>query len=440
MNSISTLAIIKTNSQLSDLLPIELQVQVVNLPTISNVTTENESDNAFEALRSLISNGIAPFFEVLAHKTTSDNLNDNDLLKNHDDDKDTSRAVYDTTRKKITELALSFQHLQQKIVIPNLSVSVHPVIKSIVEKARSSGIDVSIDLLPKDLLTDTNFLNSLQSTVSTWIKSVQKVTKLSRDPSEGTATQEIVFWTSLETALLSLQEQLQGEEIQLTMDILKNAKRYHATIGFLSETGLKEAIETSQKYNQLMKDLPLDDLLSSINLPKLNESIIQIFLHMKKLRSTSYPINRALPFIERISDDFNSKVKSLINNLDILNLPYNKFELIIKEIESVFNTWDRQAKNFTNLARDVLRKRNEKFIFIKITSHHIKTKERLEYISNFRARHERLVKALKHVADSDIAETFKSSMPDDFDPINEMNIAYELVKAIDVTDTSEGKK
>ena len=65
-----------------------------------------------------------------------------------------------------------------------------------------------------------------------------KVTKLDRDPSSGTALQEISFWLSLERALLRIQEKRENQEIQLTLDILKAGKRFHATVSFDNDTGM----------------------------------------------------------------------------------------------------------------------------------------------------------------------------------------------------------
>jgi dynein heavy chain 1 len=93
-------------------------------------------------------------------------------------------------------------------------------------------------------LTNVTFLNRLQSDVNTWIKEIQKVTKLSRDVSAGTASQEINFWLSMERALEGIEAQLAGDEVNLVLDVLKSAKRFHATISFISDTGLKEATDT----------------------------------------------------------------------------------------------------------------------------------------------------------------------------------------------------
>lgn len=99
---------------------------------------------------------------------------------------------------------------------------------------------------PQSLVSDPAFLNKLQADVNSWIKEIQAVTKLSRDVSSGTASQEINFWLSMESALESIEAQLKGDEVTLTMDVLKHAKRFHATVSFIADTGLKEATDLGE--------------------------------------------------------------------------------------------------------------------------------------------------------------------------------------------------
>ena len=56
-------------------------------------------------------------------------------------------------------------------------------------------------------------MNKLQGDVNGWIKEIQKVTKMSRDPASGTAIQEINFWLSMERALEKIDEQLKSDQI-----------------------------------------------------------------------------------------------------------------------------------------------------------------------------------------------------------------------------------
>ena len=69
------------------------------------------------------------------------------------------------------------------------------------------------------------------------------MTKLRRDVSSGTASQEINFWLSLERALEGIVAQLRSEEVGMVMDALRNAKRFHPIINFIPDTGLKDATD-----------------------------------------------------------------------------------------------------------------------------------------------------------------------------------------------------
>lgn len=82
-------------------------------------------------------------------------------------------------------------------------------------------------------MEDVQLLNGLQRCVNKWIREIQKVTKLDRDPSSGTTMQEVSFWLNLETALNNIQARRNSLDISLTLDILKHGKRFHATVGYL---------------------------------------------------------------------------------------------------------------------------------------------------------------------------------------------------------------
>jgi dynein heavy chain 1, cytosolic len=82
------------------------------------------------------------------------------------------------------------------------------------------------------------------------------VTKLDRDPSSGTALQEISFWLGLERALQRIQEKRDGIEVTLTLEILKHGKRFHATVSFDTDTGnVAFCLSTSSYSVKLLKIL-----------------------------------------------------------------------------------------------------------------------------------------------------------------------------------------
>lgn len=57
----------------------------------------------------------------------------------------------------------------------------------------------------------------------------------------------------------------------------------------------------------------------------------------------------------------------------------------------VFSAWDDSFKEFTNVAREVTRKRSEKFIPIKVSARHVKLEERVRYFRAFRKQHHQLL-------------------------------------------------
>ena len=108
------------------------------------------------------------------------------------------------------------------------------------------------------------------------------------------------------------------------------------------------------KYNQLMKDFPLNELLSATDLDKIRESLILIFGHIsRKLRLSPYPIRRALPLVEAISRDFNDQLLRILTSQRLPYTPHNTFERLLLQTLNIFQTWDERMKEFTIVAREV---------------------------------------------------------------------------------------
>lgn len=425
------MALIKGPSPLDGNIPLHSQLQTLVLPTL---TANSPNASPYEALHSIVHFALGPYFE--ASSLLSSSSQDVTTTRSHQDKE--SLGAIPTTRRKIAELELSLLHLQQNIEIPELTLNLHPIIDRALEA--NSNAEPTVDLIPSEYLTDTDFLNSLQSIVNGWIKSIQGITRMSRDPDSGTATQEINFWLSMETALRHIENQLQGPGVTLTLNILRNAKRFHATVSFLSDTGIKEASEKIAKYNQLMRDFPLDELISATTLNGVQKALLLIFGHLnKKLRITPYPVRRALSLVEGISEDLNSSLQSILGSVRLIHLDYSTFNQTIQLVREIFLTWDDQIKEFTNIAREVTRKRAEKFIPIRINPRHLKTKERLDYITSFRIRHQELHDTLAKVLGTE--NRAEGSLPvgfDGIDPLEEISDAYNILKHVNALDISEG--
>lgn len=423
--NVTTLALIKRGPVLDSSVPMAGQLQLLNL--------FGDEDTPYESLHAVVSMAVKPWFDAFVG--TRPGVRDND-----------SKIGIPNAKKKFAELELSLFHLQQNVEIPETHLIIHPVIQKAVDTARETQTRINISIIPASYLNDSSFLNTLQSHVNTWIKSIQSVTKLSRDVTAGTASQEINFWLSLERALDAIDAQLHSDEVSLVLDCLRNAKRYLATVSFTADTGLKEGMEQVRRYNLLMRDFPLDELLSATDLEKIQDSLGLIFNHLNnRLRRVPYPIRRALPLVEAISRDFNDTILRVLTSHRLIYQPYETFEKLMNTTMNVFRAWDDYIKDFTNVAREVTRKRSEKFIPIKINPAHAKLVERARYLRDWRRQHEQLAvstaptKGLGLSGAGSIAGAGIGNELGGVDMEEEVKEAYEIIKNIDILDvTAEG--
>lgn len=417
---------------------------------IAAVGEQGTALSPWEVLHSQVHHALVPYFDA---STKSQQLV-NGQRGRADVDAKTGIPV---TKKRLNDLELSLLHLQQNVDIPEISLTFHSVVQNALDEAESRHGRPTIDSIPQSLLQDSSFLNRLQANVNTWIKSIQGITKMTKDSTSAsnqefsTASQEVNFWLSMESALEGIEGQLRSEGVLLTLEILKHAKRFQATVSFTADTGLKEAMDKVQKYNQLMRDFPLDELLSATSLTKVQEAISQIFGHLnKKLRICPYPIRRALPLVESISADLDDVLHRLLPGTELVNLDYQQFQTIMRTCDGIFRTWEDNIKEFTNVAREVTRRRNEKFIPIKINKKHSELEARIKYVSTFRDNHEQLQRTIVNVLGpkatipgaTETTGTNGVVMEEmgDVDAVEEVQQAWEALQNVDLLDVTEQGK
>ena len=148
-----------------------------------------------------------------------------------------------------------------------------------------------------------------------------------------------------------------------------------------------------------------------------------------------YPIRRALPLVEAISRDFNDQLLRVLTSHRLPYTPYETFDRLLTQAQAIFRTWDDLMKEFTNVAREVTRRRSEKFIPIKIQPAHGKLAERCRYLRDWRKQHEQL--AVMTGPTKGLGGAGNKEMGG-MDMEEEVKEAYETIKGIDVLDVSTG--
>ena len=72
-----------------------------------------------------------------------------------------------------------------------------------------------------------------------------------------------------------------------------------------------------------MKDFPIKDLLAANDLPNIQTALSAIFVHLKKVRTIKYPVQRTLRLVEAISRDlFNQLLQVSCSSSDTCGMEW----------------------------------------------------------------------------------------------------------------------
>lgn len=342
-----------------------------------------------------------------------------------------SRASHgiQTVSKKLKELVLAVQQAQQNVDIPLIELPIDSAIKAAVEKAAAEKRKPVIEDMGEKL-QDSTYLISLQSHVNRWIKDIQKVCRMQRDPSTGTAVEEVNFWLGFERALKHVEEQLKATEAEFTLTVLKHTRKVFATMSFEQDSGLKQATEVVQNTNILMRDFPLNDLCSASTVEQLTQAIRTIFAHLRKLKNaTLYPLSRAYFLVEALSRDLSAQLLSITSRQNLLAMGYEEFEHTTAGCSELFRTWDEEVRHFKETVRELSKKRGlSERPPSKLVCEHVVLQERIVEVRQFRRQHQRLKEVLNRV--------LADGMGSDVAAQKDLTAAYQIVEALDMLDVS----
>jgi len=381
--------LIKGPGRLTTKWPLEEQIFVSNIMLDCNSYLNN-----LDKLRYFVSYVVSNYFSLISQ------LHENGSFTSEpESSKNVANKQLLTIKKKINELVLSLRQAQQTVHTPDLLIGLPEQIKQLTSKLDQNDAN-SMAIECDHLVHDSSFLNEVQSIATRWIQEIQTTVSASYDIDNGTADNEIRFWAAKESSLQSIIHQLEEPEIKLTLEILKRGKRFHSGITYLSDSNIHDALSTASKYNQLLKSLPMQELLSSSDLPKINTCVIKMFDHLQKLRVVKYPIPRAASLVQSIIHEIASTTSNILKEVKLMSVSYSRFMRVYEQFTDLYENLDLQIKDFTLMARELLRKRSDRFMMIRI-SYSTDLQKRLEKIKDIRLNYHELVQAINRLDNMD---------------------------------------
>ena len=267
----------------------------------------------------------------------------------------------------------------------------------------------------RDCLNDDSFLNTIQTGVSQWIDQIRQIAVLPSSTVNTssnfndispitTAIEEVLFWTQLSTELQSIQDQLHTPGVEITVAMLRETKRFVATLALENNTGLEQAITITNDVNQFIKPYPITQLQTAAHQKQFDPiatAMNAIFDHLPKVRqSRYYSLDRCASLLSATTtillDSMLSVLQEQSNNHagGIIFLDFKEYENKIRFPSlDVFVQFDDRFAEWKDFILDQGRRRKItglNRILEKMTLYHLPLKVRLDQIHEFRYQHEKL--------------------------------------------------
>ena len=134
-----------------------------------------------------------------------------------------------------------------------------------------------------DLANIEQYINNLCQMMSKWTNDMKSIISITFELANGSIVDEINFWMSMERSTILIQKQIEYPETQITLEILKQVKKFSITVPFAHDNQFSAHYIKTKNINSCLKEFPINDLLTAVNVGEIKQALIQIFLHIKKL-------------------------------------------------------------------------------------------------------------------------------------------------------------
>lgn len=360
---------------------VSLRSQINVFSTPMDGSYNSKSSHSPILVRDLLTHVVAPYIDRLSSK----------------DGESSASGSLTLAKKKLNELNATLSHIDLEIEVPDLLGHVPPAIMELLREP---------EIADEMIVQDTTTLNELTQIANTWIRQVQSITKKGISPSDSwSMADETRFWVSMESALMSLHQQLQQQEVENLIRILTASKRYQTTFVFQNNLQVTEKLQEVRQYNSFLKDLNLNELVTSKDsrdaIAEFDSSLSLIFSQLKRWKTlSSVPLPRIIQLTELALSDISVLLASMLSSLSIMAMPQDAFETTVNlKLRRVFQNIDGFIKSMTNLLREFMRKGLVKFMVIKIEQTRINLIEkRVDDLVNLKSQHHTLMQGLLHCA------------------------------------------
>ena len=329
-------------------------------------------------------------------------------------DEDTASTVVE----KIRALEVALQQSSRSARLPVVQLAIHPVVQTALDQHPAAAKnDWEALALADKLSDDDDFLNELQASVSAWIGQIRTLTVLPQStplvvqespdqpPNADAVAHELAFWTQLSAELTHVQEQLSSPAVETVCSLLREAKRFVATLALENNTGLEQAVTYTTDMLHFLKGYPITDLQAATDWEQVAAAVQAIFDHLPKIRSSRYySLPRSVALVEGTTVVLRNVILQLLQadrHKNLLFMEYSEYQQKIRyPVLDVLVQFQDRWEEWKDFVLEQGRRRKVtglSKVLEKMTLHHAVLRERLDQLDEFRQAQETLRKVVHTV-------------------------------------------
>jgi hypothetical protein len=386
--------------------------------------------------------------------SATDNNTSSSADENKSGDKGDGSSNNNTSvlQDKIRELDVAIHQSQRSARLPSVTLAVDKIISRVIDtqdiqegsddvQKFSGNVDWNTFGLSSKL-RDDEYLNLLQTGVSSWIGQIRKLTVLprttpfpmisddgnggGRNGAGGPDLEEINFWNQLNDELRNVKNQLKSPGVELTLSMLREAKRFVATLALENNTGLESSLAYVKDIEHFLKPYPSKEFLVARDFDKIGTVLNLAFDHLPKIRqSRYYTLERTAQLLSATTLTMRRNMERILRenySNTLLFMDYKDYESMVRyPTQDVFVQFDDRYDEFKEFFLEQGRRRNKlgggsgsaeggsgsniaidpAKILDRLTLYQKPLEKRLDQIHEFRSGHERLRQVVLQVLKSE---------------------------------------
>ena len=267
-------------------------------------------------------------------------------------------------KKKLSELQLMLLRNNKMLELSDVSFNYNQKLKDIVNDAKMTGKELKPEDLPKELLDDNQFINSLADSVNEFKEKVQEFMQIINEKAFDSVHEEVQFYELYMEKLTNLKRSIDSEDMKIILSILKFKKKFGSTMDFESELNFNNHYSAVGEVAQNFKAIPINELLTANTIDNLQKVINdlsgEVLAFIKKTRG--YQVNSMPNLFKALNRDIHNQIIKIWKGERILDMNNDAYKQMMLSTKGMFTQIEKfyadTKKDLTNkhraLSRDVV--------------------------------------------------------------------------------------